>query len=157
MKGYRPAMRRSAVALVILLAACGGGDDGGGGTDAVDTATPDDLSSYETPADMAEALGCDGFSADELADPAPGEGRGRCYVDDQQVILDVFADEAAMEADEDEGRSIGCSFADDLGYDALYFAAGDLGAARADDNADKGLADRLAEELGGETVTIDCT
>jgi hypothetical protein len=147
-------MRRSAVALAVLLAACGGSDRGG---DGAETAPADELSTYETPAEMAEVLGCDGFSADELADPEPGEGRGRCYVEDQQVILDVFADEAAMEADEEQGRSIGCSFADDLGYDALYFAAGDLWTARADGSTDKLLTDRLAEDLGGQTRTIDCT
>jgi hypothetical protein len=151
-EGYRPAMRRSAVVLVVLLAACAGSDG-----DGAETTPADELSAYETPAEMAEALGCEGFSADELADPRPGEGRGRCYVDDQQVILDVFADEAAMEADEDAGRSIGCSFADDLGYERLYFAAGDLWTVRADDNSDKSLTDRLAEDLGGETRTIDCT
>jgi hypothetical protein len=106
---------------------------------------------------MAEALGCEEFSADELADPEPGEARGRCYLGDEQVILDVFSDAAAMEADEQEGRSIGCAFAGELGYDALYFVAGDLWTARADDNADKELAERLAEDLGGRTKTIDCT
>ena len=161
-----------ALTAVTLAAACGGDDDGSdevptSTTSTTSTTVADSEGAFDTPADMAAALGCTDYEDGELgvvtAAPETREATGKCALDGVPVTLSTFASAEDLAAFEQQAEAIECQYAAAFGLSEVIYTVGDLWAAAGEPQqndpgraVDRAFAERLADELGGDVRTITC-
>jgi hypothetical protein len=167
MRRDRPSTRTSlaavAVALALALGACtddgdvagvgptdeaaGSGDEVAGGWDGTSPGQ------YATAEELADTVGCDTF---EDRGVLATEGRqpsavGTCNLDGVGLTLQVMVDASAMEQWRTDAETV-CG----RGLPELHYVAGDLWTINPASITEQALAERLADALDAEAVSITC-
>jgi hypothetical protein len=153
----RPSTRTLLVAVAavaVVLGACG--DDGeaaGSGDEVADGWDGTSSGEYATAEELADAVGCDTF---EDRGVIATEGRqpsavGTCNLDGVGLILQVMVDASAMEQWRADTETV-CGG----GLAELHYVAGDLWTINPVSTTEQALAERLADALDAEAVSITC-
>lgn len=145
----------TAVGAAVLIGTAG--DDAGGGPVA---AAPAVESLEQLAATMAEqGLGCEDFTRDTTAvvmEPDPTNDRGTCTVDGSKVTLVSMETAAHQEQYHALGEGLGCSMGEAFGITEINYVSGNLWAIELEDSLDVELAERLADGLDAEAISIEC-
>lgn len=158
-------MRRCIAAGLLLLAACGGGSDKSADPSAEGgTTTPTVPEGFADAPAVAAALGCsDTYVVDDPSDDIDigvslGDvSSGTCDVSGNAVTISVYENREYAAQASRVAETIGCDFAKSFGIERFVFASGPTWDVTPDDNLDDELAQSLADTLGGEVQSIDCT